>query len=252
MSRRKGWMFFVLGLILALGAGALVFVVLQQQANAAIEKSRQEAQYVAPPTLKLPVAARPLEPGMTLGSDDYVLKDFPLDLVPINAITQTATLDAQFLVRSVGQGETFHTSQFLGSQGETLSQQIVPGNVLFAFPIIDLMSKSNLIHDGDHIDLLLTLPVTAADGQSSGQSTGFTLQNIEVFKVLRTSAENEKAVGESTALLCSLLPEDAVAIKAVKDSGGTIDFTLRSPADKEPFNAPSINETDLVSRYKLK
>ena len=152
MSRRKGWLFFVLGLVLALGAGALVFVVLTQA-----QEQVPTAAPPPPPSMKLPVAARPLEPGVTIGTSDYVLKDFPLDLVPLSAITQTSQLDNQFLVSPVGQGETFRKDLFLGSQGQAISQQIPAGKVLFAFPIVDLMGKSNLIHDGDHIDLLLTM-----------------------------------------------------------------------------------------------
>jgi pilus assembly protein CpaB len=254
VSRRKGWLFFVFGLILALGAGALVFVVLQQQADAAINRTRAELeqQYTPPKTMTVPVAARPLEPGQTITTEDYIPKDFPLDLVPLNAITQTADLENQFLVSPVGQGETFSKDQFLGSQGTTVSQQIPPGKVLFAFPIVDLMSKSNLIQDGDHIDLLLTLAGQAAEGQGSSSATGYTLQNIEVFKVLRSAAEEGKQVGDATSLLCSLTPEDAVLIKAVKDSGGTIDFTLRSPADKDPFQAPSVTTSELTEKYQLR
>ena len=35
MSRRKGWMFFALGLVLALSAAAMVFIVLQNAEAAA-------------------------------------------------------------------------------------------------------------------------------------------------------------------------------------------------------------------------
>ena len=45
MSRRKGWMFFALGLILALSAAAMVFVVLQ---------NAEAKQPVAPPPQQLP------------------------------------------------------------------------------------------------------------------------------------------------------------------------------------------------------
>ena len=255
MSRRKGWMFFVLGLMLALGAGALVFVVLQQQAAAAAEQSRKLAleQYAPPPTMKLPVAARPLVPGVTIAATDYVLKDFPLDFVPLSAITQTAELDGQFVVSTVGQGETFRKDQFLGSQAKAISQQIPQGKVLFAIPIIDLLSKSNVVQDGDHIDLMLTITQKGGDNQAQAlvQATGFTLQNIEVFKVLRAAAEERKQ-GEATAFLASVTPEDAVLLKALKDSGGTIDFTLRSPADTVPFDAPPINQNELIDTYKLK
>ena len=53
MSRRKGWMFFALGLILALSAAAMVFVVLQN-----VEAKPVEGPPPIP-TTKLPVAARP-------------------------------------------------------------------------------------------------------------------------------------------------------------------------------------------------
>jgi pilus assembly protein CpaB len=232
-----------------------VFVVLQQQAEAKQNEIRAqlEQEYTPPQTMTIPVAARPLEPGRTITAEDYIPKDFPLDLVPLNAITQTADLENQFLVSPVGQGETFSKDQFLGSQGTTVSQQIPPGKVLFAFPIVDLMSKSNLIQDGDHVDLLLTIAGQPSEGQAAASSsTGYTLQNIEVFKVLRTAAEEGKQVGDATSLLCSLTPEDAVLIKAVKDSGGTIDFTLRSPADKDPFQAPSVTTGELTEKYDLR
>ena len=248
MSRRKGWLFFVLGLVLALGAGALVFVVLSQA-----QERTPTAAPPPPPSMQLPVAARPLDPGVTLGPSDYVMVNYPLDLVPLSAITQTADLDNQFLVGAVGQGETFRKDLFLGSQGQTISQQIPAGKVLFAFPIVDLMGKSNLIHDGDHIDLMLTISPKVAEGQVATQSTGFTLQNVEVFKVLRTAVEENKQVGDPTAIVCSLSPQDAVIIKSVKDSGGTIDIALRSPADKEPFeNVPPLNQSQLTDKYNLK
>jgi len=247
VSRGKGWIFFALGLILALSAGAMVFMVLQQRPT--------EAPPPPPiPTTKLPVAARPLDPGMTLTSSDYIMKEFPLDLVPISAITETTSLDSKMLARSVGQGETFRTDQFIGGQGATMSQQIKQGFVLFAFPIVDLMSQSDVVKDGDHVDLLVTLPDIPAGAdtaaQENGKVTALTLQNIEVFKVLRTANDDDQPEGGApTALMCSVTPADAVILKYVKDAGGVIDFTLRSPLDNEPFTAPSVNRDEFGKKY---
>jgi len=244
-------MFFALGLILALGAAAMVFVVLQN--------AEAGARDVAPPppipTTKLPVAARPLEPGMKLSSADYIMKDFPLDLVPVSAISETATLDSQLLVRPVGQGETFRTDQFFGGQGASMSQQIKQGMVLFAFPIVDLMSQSDVVRDGDHVDLLLTLPLKGLRGEDTekdlGQATALTLQNIEVYKVLRTAKKEDQPEGTATALMCSVTPADAVILKYAKDSGGVIDFALRSQLDTEPFTAPYIDRTEFSNKYLI-
>jgi pilus assembly protein CpaB len=252
VSRRKGWIFFALGLVLALSAAAMVFVVLQ---NAEAKPSEGPPPI---PTAKLPVAARPLEPGMKLSSADYIMKDFPLDLVPVSAISETVNLDSQLLIRPVGQGETFRSDQFLGGQGASMSQQIKQGMVLFAFPIVDLMSQSDVVRDGDHVDLLLTLPLkglsdatgdAAAAEKDLGQATALTLQNIEVYKVLRTTKKEDQPEGAPTALMISVTPADAVILKYAKDSDGKIDFTLRSPLDTEPFVAPYIDRAEFSKKY---
>jgi pilus assembly protein CpaB len=247
VSRRKGWMFFALGLVLALSAAAMVFIVLQNP------PSPTEAAPPPIPTTKLPVAARPLEPGMKISSADYILKDFPLDLVPVSAISQTVSLDSQLLVRPVGQGETFRTDQFLGGQGASMSQQIKQGMVLFAFPIVDLMSQSDVVRDGDHVDLLITLPAVEATADAAtpdaGKVTTLSLQNIEIYKVLRTAKQEDQPEGAPTALMCSVTSADAVILKYAKDSGGVIDFALRSQLDTEPFTAPYIDRIEFSKKY---
>jgi pilus assembly protein CpaB len=44
-------------------------------------------------------------------------------------------------------------------------------------------------------------------------------------------------------------PEDAVMVKFAKDTGGTIDFTLRSPLDENTFQAPPVDDAELLRRY---
>lgn len=251
MTRRRGWILIVLGLLLAIGAGALVFAVLQQQEIAATAQAQSLvlASATPAPMQKLPVAAHPIAPGTVLDESSYVLKDFPLDLVPATAITDTASLGEKVLVQSVGQGQTFHATQFLGGTGVAISQQLPEGHVLFAFPIVDLLGQSDLIQDGDHIDLLLTAQVKGPDGQDQGRSTAITLQDIEVFKVLRPQAGGDGKQTKATALLFSMKPEDAVMVKFIKDSGGVIDFTLRAPLDKDSREVPSVDDAELIDRY---
>jgi pilus assembly protein CpaB len=229
----------------------MVYVVLlNQQAQAQEEAARIAQEQAAPvPTMKLPVAVRPLEPGTLISAQEYVLKDFPLELVPSTAVSNTEDLENQVLVQPVGQGETFRSSEFLGGNGAAISQQLKQGQVLFAFPVVDLLSQSNLVQDGDHIDLLLTIQLKGTEGQDGGKATAITLQNIEVFKVLRPQATEEDKQPKATALLFSMKPEDAVMVKFAKDTGGTIDFTLRSPLDENTFQAPAVDDAELLRRY---
>lgn len=252
MTRRSGWILFSLGLVLALGSGALVYVLLQQQSIQAAEEARRLARTeleARVQTVPLPVAARAIDPGRPLATDDIVIKEFPVDLVPTSAMTSSMELENRILVRPVGEGEIFQRSLLLGENGSTVSEQIRPGFVLFAFPIVDLMGQSEILQDGDRIDLLLSFAqVDPANPTVAIATTALTLQNIEVFKVLRPT-DDEGNAGTSTALMCLMKPEDAVMLKFIKDSGGTIDFALRSPLDADPFTAPPVDQSDLVGRF---
>lgn len=201
--------------------------------------------------MRLPVAARQLEVGSILTASDYVMKDFPLDLVPITAISNTLQLDNKTLISTVAQGATFYDTYFLGAQTAIISQQIEAGNVVFAFPMDDLLSKSNVINDGDRIDLLLTLDQPVTDGTAPVKATILTVQNIRVLRVMNEAADPEKQTPQKTALLLSVNPADALMIKYVKDSGGVIDFTLRSTLDQDQHQAPPITFDEFATRYNI-
>lgn len=252
MNRRQGWMLLGLGVVLALGTGALVFFLLQQQQRSlAAEAERVAAVQSAPvvATMDLPVAARPLTPGAVITSDDVLMKPFPLDLVPVAAITSTISLQDQILVEPIGQGETFSSAKLAGSELGSISQQIEPGHVIFAYPITDLLTQVDVIRDGDRIDLLITMGVVAPDATSSRDVTAFTLQNIEVFKVLRPDVE---ATQPPVALLLSMTPEDVLMLKRLKDNGGKIDFVLRATSDRDPVEVPPVDDEVLISRFGLR
>lgn len=255
MSKGRAWIFIALGLLLAVGTGVLVYYTLQQQSANALAQARasaeQEGTGVA--TMRLPVAARQLEVGAQITAADYVMKDFPLDLVPITAISNTVELENKTLIATVAQGATFHQSFFLGAQTAVISQQIEAGNVVLAFPMEDLLSTSNVIQDGDRLDLLLTLDTPVTDGTAPLKATIMTVQNIKVLRVLHNTDDTEKASSKSTmALLLSVNPDDALMIKYVKDSGGVIDFTLRSTLDQDQHQAPAITFEEFDKRYSVR
>lgn len=245
MNKGRGWMLIILGLALAIGAGALVYYYLsvQQPPPAPPEPIVQ--------TIPVPVASGPLAIGTTISSASYNVVDYPINLVPVDAITDTKQLDSKVLVQPVNQGETFSPDVFLGSTQAALSEQVQPGNVLFAFPIVDLLSKVDVIQDGDRIDLLLTNDVQRGDGQTPIHTTLLTVQNIEVLKVLRPAAQEDGQPVEPTALLLSVRPDDAVMIKYVKDSGGTFDFVLRSKLEDATFQVPPVTTSEFIERYGI-
>jgi pilus assembly protein CpaB len=237
--------------LLALGTAALVFFVIQQSTRQAAEREAEIAAQLTPePTIKLPVAARQIVRGNVLASTDVTLRDFPVALVPTTAITSAVDLENKVLARDVGEGE-FFTPALFTDDGTGIAPQIPAGRVLFAFPIVDLLSQSDVVREGDRIDLLLTL--TPPPGDQASAVTMLTLQNIEVFRILRNAAPegDTEQLGDPTSLVCSVTPEDALMLKYIKDSGGVIDFALRSPLNREDeFTSPSVNLEEVLNRYR--
>lgn len=252
MSKQRGWILLSLGVLLALGTGVAVFFLLRQQQQAANERAIALAaqQSVPVATLQLPVAARPLSPGTLVSAEDFQLKDFPVDLVPVAAITSSVTLENQVIVEPIGQGETFSMRQLAGQSAEQVSRQLPEGQIAFAYPIQDLMSQLQVVEPGDRIDLLITLDVASPDGATAGPVTAFTLQNILVFDVIRPGAIEDN--NPPIAMLLSLTPDEALIVKHVKDSNGDIDFILRSVLDTEEFDVTPIDREELLSRYGMR
>ncbi|MDP9316030.1 MAG: Flp pilus assembly protein CpaB [Chloroflexota bacterium] len=246
MPRRRGLILVSLGLLLALGTGALVFLLLR---NAAPNLNPEvvQVQPTEVPVKRLPVAARLLESGTVISETDFAIQDFPIDTPAEGAITDTTTLVGEQVLVPVQPGEVFRAEQLLGAAGAPASNAIAEDRVLIAFPAGDLLNQTGVVTAGDHIDLLLTLDLTDdAGGETrTGKSTNFTVQNINVLRVVRGQPTEENPNPAPSALLLELEPQDAVRVKFVKDNGGVIDFALRSPLDTEEFEVNAYNLDNL-------
>ncbi len=248
MPRRRGLILVLLGLVLALGTGALVFFLLQNAAPVTPPDSVQ-----LPPTevpvKQLPVASRLLEAGTIISTSDIAIQDFPIDTPAVGAITDTTQLVGGQVLEAIQEGAVFRATALRGTTGGPLSNSISPARVVIAFPAADLLSQTRVITPGDRIDLLLTLDVvdnTGVAGETrSGRSTNFTVQNINVLQIVREQPTEENPSPAPSALLLELEPLDAVRVKFVKDNGGVIDFALRSRLDTEEFDVDAYNLDNL-------
>lgn len=249
MARRRGWILVALGLVLALGTSTLVYYLLQQAAPAAATNVALPPTPV--PTRSVPVAGRALELGTTLTDTDVVMRDVPLDLPLVGVLTDTAELVGQTVVAPVQEGEFFRPAQLRGGDQGPLSAQIEERKVVVAYATEDLLNKSKVIHEGDRVDLLLTVDIQeeTATETREGKSTNITLQNVKVFRIVQDTPTEENPKPEPSAILFEMSPQDAVIAKFVKDSGGTVDFALRSPLDQDLFTTEMINNDYLFDNY---
>jgi pilus assembly protein CpaB len=250
MARRRGWILVTLGLVLAVVTGTVVYYLLQQAAPVAAVVENPPTPV---PVVSVPVAARPLTLGTTISDTDVLFRDVPQDVPLVNVITDTETLVGQTVIAPVAEGEFFRPAQ-IRNDNSPLSTQITPEKVVLAFTSEDLLNKAKVLREGDHIDLLLTLGVTeeSATETRSGQATNITLQNILVFRIVRDQPTEENPQPDPKSLLFEMAPQDAVVAKFIKDSGGIIDFTLRSPQDVDTFNTEAINQDYLFDNFNFR
>src|SRR5687767_3630796 len=116
MRRRRGCIFIVLGLILAIGTGALVFRLLQESAAVSAAATMAAAPALPTPTplptKSIPVAARELAVGSTLTTTDIIQREYPDDLLPVGVMTDTSKIVGQLVIEGIQPGEFFRESQF--------------------------------------------------------------------------------------------------------------------------------------------
>lgn len=249
MARRRGWILMALGLVLAVGTGTIVYLLLQQAAPAAATNAALPPTPV--PTKRIPVAARALLAGAPISDTDVTIRAVPQDLPLVGVMTDTTTIVGQTTLEPVQEGEFFRPSQLRGGDQGPLSSQIDQKKVVLAFTSEDLLNKSRVLHEGDRIDLLFTIDVQEETPTETraGKSTNVTLQNIKVFRIVRDKPTDQDSNPAPKALLFEMTPQDAVVAKFIKDSGGTIDFTLRSSLDTEAFKTDAINQDYLLDNY---
>ena len=251
--RRRGGILMVIGLVLALGTGALVFYLLQQTIPDAAALAAAQASAAPEPveTTSIPVAGRELTVGETITTTDIIQREYPEDLVPVGVLTDTQAIAGQVAVERIQEGEFFRTSQFRAEDEKPLSEELPADKIAMAFSREDLLNKADVIHEGDHLDLMLTIEIEQETEEFTrkGKATSYTLQNIKVLRIVRPAVTTDNPNPEATAIIFELDPQDAVIAKFVKDAEGVLDFTLRSPENTKPHETAPINQDYMFDHY---
>ena len=253
--RQRGLLLMVIGVLAALAAGLLVFYISSVAAQAQAGRPVEVAPTATPiPMQEVVLAARDI-PGRTLvRAADVVTREYPVALVPADAFTTTTSVLSQTAMNMVFAGEIMLRRQFMEADGHRGASAILPpGKVLVAFPATDMLNATGAVREGDKVDILISLPVsgtatldeTAPPQQPGGQKaliTQATMQNVEVYSTGVWSPTGETTSGEGLKVITFIVDrQQALILKYIKDSGGSIDLVVRSLAEEE------VDQTDPVS-----
>jgi len=206
------------------------------------------------------VAKADIEANSVVTTSMVTTASFPLDLIPGDTFTDPEEMVGATARVKVFGGEVLLKRQFVATEGRTGSSVNVPDDkLLVAFPSTDILNSTGAVQPGDHVDILLTMPISGTARLDSGTQTGTqvdgnrtlvsqtTLQNIEVFSTGVWSppggSDNQSPPSSASVKIITFLvdPQEALILKYIKDSGGVIDLAVRS------LNAKKINQTDPVN-----
>jgi pilus assembly protein CpaB len=264
MTRLRGVIWLVAGVVLALLAGIVAFSALNRVAEqAAVD------QGVLEPRLSVVVASRSVPVRSVLTLEDLQVAEIPASTVPVDALNSMDDAIGRLTTTDLVAGEPLLAQRLVdpnvvAGDGRT-AVYLVDGQLLLALPAQDLLSRVGVIKPGDFVDIAATLTfpadrgIGAAEGGDDEQSTFFLLQNVPVVGATgrvappQNVADGAAAVADDRpdTLLVTVSPQDALALKYAVDAGGTLDILLRPPGVTRPFLADPVDVDYLINRYRI-
>jgi Flp pilus assembly protein CpaB len=277
--KHRSWLWFIASILLAALAGVLAIVALNWA-------SLQETAEMPVFKQTVVVARQPMAANSFIRADNITVEE--RQEIPSGAAVQAQDVLGRMTLRDIAQGEVIRM-QDLRSVGLTtgitgtrnLPMLLGDNKIAVALPADDILSQWGAVLPGDHVDVLFTLDViletpmdledfagTAEEAlifeaverdQSLDNISVLTLQNLEVLQILEEPLPEDQFLQQEEgvplvprrALVLKVDPQDAVVLKYLRDSVGTVDLALRSPTNNALFNVQPVNINYLVLRYGI-
>lgn len=281
---RRGRILILLGVILAIGTAAVVFIMLQGTGGGE-EGAPVEREEVV-------VAIQPIPEDEPL-EGRVELRAMPVESIPEGAVRSLESTSGMLASGNINQGAIIHPDMLISPvdlmrEGE-LGKLVEPGFVAVAFPIDELSSVSYGVKPGDHVDVLMTFffldldqdtqtieplcpPLcSGAEGQVEAQTgeqqprlaAQLTLQDAEILGVGRwehapASVEEQQAetqeegVPEPPSYITLMLtPQDALVLKLAREHGASIDLAVRAQDDRQQFATQQVTLDYILARFGI-
>lgn len=283
---RRGRILILLGLILAIGTAAAVFILLQGATSEEGEQVEREQVVVA----AQPIAEDELVDGR------LEIRAIPIEMIPEGAIYDVESTTGMLAAGPIPQGTVIHgdlliSPEELAREGE-LGKIIEEGFEAVAFPIDELSSVSYGVQAGDHIDILMTFsfveieqesqiveplcpPICPSVGETEQQPTSIqqrprlaaqlTLQDALVLGVGRWTfappppeeqqQQAQQAAGQTPEteppkfITLMLTPQDALVLKLAREVGASIDLAVRAQEDRQVFTTQQVTLDYILARF---
>jgi len=247
--KRIGVILIVVGFLLAIAVGAIVYLQVQQAEEVAKRT----------PTVDVVVAQVDLPERVAVQAAAVAVTKVPEYLVPLEAATKVQDVVGKYPLTPIYKSEVVVKSKLADTAGKAGPAFVLrEGMVAVTYSGSDLLSATGAIRSGDRVDMLITMPLPppTTGGQPAPALPMVTqtyLQNLEVLQVGNFPAAGGTAASSGgKSITFQVDHQTALVLKWAKDAGAVIDLVLRHPADKEPVNTEAITMDYVFKRFNFK
>lgn len=246
----------LLGVLLALAAGAIVIYVV----STAVGASSQTTMVVVA-TKDLPAGSiltvQETDPAKSYLkiTDAFVTKTVTADFVPQNALPYVSPEDLNIKLNNQVIVGAFYAGDILRQSDPRLVQlgtgaagsltninpaQLPKGDVLAQFEV--KAGKGNaggapIAHPGDYVDILAFLCVQVQGSDKQLCQTQETLQNVYIYTV----------IGDSVIVV--LTHQDALALQYLDQEAGSLEIVVRKPGDTGNVTTAAVTGSWIVDQF---
>lgn len=253
--RRGGRIFIILGIILALIAGAGVFYVLATAEPPAVEA----------PKVPLVVAVQKIESRSEVSADRIQSVEWPASIpTPIGAFASPADVVGQLSLVPIYPGQPIIDDMIISKSDAEAHHSnaaliLDKGMVAVAFSVTDNSNVAEAIQAGDKVDLLVTLSPSQASQSASGPLvvSQKTLENILILQVGPWPAPSSDASASGAGntgtniVTVELTEQDALTLKHLEGSATSYTLVLRAANDDQSFTTEPVTIDYINKRFKF-
>jgi Flp pilus assembly protein CpaB len=250
-SKRRARLILIIGIVLALFAGAGTFFY---------ASSAQTQQAPVIPTTPVLVAAREIPAKTTLTPADLKVVQYNVDAKPVAALIKSEDAVGKITIEAISVGEPILPTKF--SDPKNPAFVVVPASFLgpdgapkadapnfraMSITVPDAAAVGGTVEPGDIVDLLFTVnfdPVKFLQKPTPTQTQDFSAKIIlERITILARAANIYTIRTDATT---------AERIAYLQASGGQLAFLLRAPKDERAAGTTGTTFTDVETAFKIK
>jgi len=267
-QQRRGWIWLIGGVILALMAGVLTFGVVNDATTAAVKSSIQ-----AGATVQVLVAVTDIPANQLVSAEMVEIKSVPVYVAPLQAATAVDQVVNRMATGPIPAGSFLIREQLVNptDPNAPVLYTMDSSQVLMAIRSTSLLGNLGMLKVGDRVDIAYTTDlevkilneardqVLSEEEQAKAQEnkdtmpvTFFSLQNIEIKGLASFVIGKEAgAVTAPDAVLVAVNPQDALVLKYLLDTGADMEMFLRAPGNDTLAPMLPVDEEYLVNRFQL-